>query len=1110
MLEYYNKRGGNMSLRFILGGAGCGKTHICIKEIIEKDNYNNKLLYIVPEQFSMESEKALLRAKKSIVATGVYSFKHLAFVIMQNLGIKDNNILDDVGRAMLLQKTLIDVKGNLNLYNKSISHRGFTDSLGSTISELMQYNVTSEDIALAYNDLSDCVLKYKLMDIEKIYTDYTDKLKTKYISAENTLDILTSVISKSDMLYGSEIWIDGFKSFTPQEYRVIGELLKYAERVNIALITDGKDINNDFISTDDLFYETKNTIKKLAEIAQNSNITMDKPEILTKCYRYNNNTELSILSAEYINLANTCNKKCDRINICSGKSKYEETEYVCSKIIELTRDKHYRYDQIAVIAGSKAYEKPLCNTLNRYGIPSFLDSRREIASHPLTQTIISAVEIISTDFSINSVFGFLKSPFVDISDEDVFLLENYAIAQNIKGRMWLNSDWKYGFDTKLYIKPLIEDIRDIFIGYISVISDKIKRNKNYTIREITILLFKLLDELDIEKGLNSLIDDANKINDRNTVAIHSQIWKHICSVFEKMIEFLGDEKVNINQYLNILKAGIETAEMGVIPAFGDCLIVGDIERTRLPEIKALFILGVNEGVLPPQRTEAGIFTDNERAALKYNYFNLAPELRLRLAQDKLNIYMAITKPSEYLYLTYSTGSISGEEMVKSPVVERIENIFTELKEYTYDSKNINITAPLPTLNKLIYHIRDSKDISDEYISLYKYFSSNVKYKNVISNIKYILENTAAEYLPIDIADETYPNSINISVSKLENFSECPYSFFMKYTLYANERNEYQFKNLESGNIYHAALEYVFNTIKDNNIDLSSLASDKEAIKNISEAAVNSAIIQTKSEHLSQVPRYKGFINRIKKIMSSTIWNFSQGAKKDKFKPKEFEFIFDDKKGIQPIKYALDKGKSLNLTGKIDRVDHLEHTDKIYIRIVDYKSKEHSFDFNNIYNGIDIQLPLYINAYINAVSHNYKKELVPGEILYYSIKNPQIEKEVENIEAELISKMKYKGIVSTQSIVTESNEDIIDKEFSFTAEDFKKLGEFIDKKIVECGNKIAKGNISIKPYRYIKGSVVKSGCDYCQYKSICKIDLKEKGKYKNYTNDKNILNKILDN
>lgn len=1097
-----------MSLRYILGGVGCGKTQLCINEIMEKDNHKNKLLYIVPEQFSMESERALLRAKKSIVNTGVYSFRHLSFVIMQSFGVKDNNVLDDIGRSMLLQKVLIDVKEDLGLYKKSLNQQGFINSLSSTISELMQYNVKSENIADASKSLSECNLKYKLLDIEKIYNAYLDKLKSKYVSAENTLDILTPLISKSDMIKGSEIWIDGFKSFTPQEYRVIAELLKYAKNVNVALTTDGNTIYDKNLSSDDMFYETKNTIKRLNEIAKDNNVIIEKPEILSVCYRYGNNKELSILSSEYISQKNTYEYPCQNINICRAKNKYEEIEFVCSKIIELTRDNAFRYDQIAVIAGSSDYEKPLCSCLNRYNIPNFLDSRCDIAAHPLTQTITAALEIISDSFSIDSVFSFLKSPFVNIEEDNVFLLENYAVAQNIKGRRWFIKDWKYGFDDKTYTKPLIENTRDAFLNYISPLSSKIKRGKAYPALEITNGLFTLLEGLNIEDSLNYLIDLAIETNDKNTVAIHNQIWKQLCAVFEKMSEFLGDEKVTVRDYLNILRVGLEAATMGVIPGFSDYLIIGDIERTRLPEIKALFILGVNEGVLPPQRTDAGIFTDNERAAIKYNFFELAPELRLRLAQDNLNIYMAITKPSQYLYLTYSTGGISGEEMIKSPVINKIENIFTGLEEYIYDAEKPNITAPVPSLNKLIDHIKNNNNLTEEEKAMYKYFNSNDKYKYIIKNIKYILENTAAEYLPIEIADEAYPDLINISVSKLESFSKCPYSFFLKYTLYAKEKNEYQFKSLESGNIYHAALEYVFNVIKDENIDLADLSSQKEEIQKLASSAIDSAVIQEKSQHLVEVPRYEGFINRMKKILATTIWSFSHKAKKDEYKPREFEFIFDEKKGIPPVIYELEKGKSLKLTGKIDRIDHRDSIDKIYIRIVDYKSGNYSIDFNNIYHGVDIQLPFYINAYINSMSPYYKKELVPGEVLYYKIVNPQINKNNEDISQDILSNMKYNGIVLNDTIISEGSADIIKAEFSFNEDDFKKLNKFIDKKIIDCGNEIAKGNIAVKPYRYINGNSTSSGCDYCSYKTICKISLKEKEKYNNYINDVNILNKVL--
>ena len=1098
-----------MSLRYILGDVGTGKTHLCIDEIIKKDTAFNNLIYIVPEQFSMESEKLLLKRKKegTIINTGVYSFRHLAFNIMSELGVSNNNILNDVGRAMLLKKALINVEKDLILYKKSINQKGFNDSMGSTISELMQYNVSSENLLNAIDNLDESNLKYKLSDIEKIYTNYSNGLKDKYISAENTLEILSNIISESNMIKKSEIWIDGFKSFTPQEYNVITELLRYCKNVNISLTVNVHKLNYTDISPNDAYFETKTTIHKLNKIAEKNSIKLEKPVILKTDYRHNNN-ELKHLTKNYLNsLYSKYTDDCNNIVIYNTLNKYHEVDMVCTKIMELVKNKNYRYKDIAVILGSEDYNMPLSNMLSHYNIPNFIDTRKSITSHPLTRTITSIIKIVADNWNIDSVFNLLKTGYIPINENDVYLLENYVISQNIKGNKWF-SEWEYGFNEKSFNENLIKDIKDIFIDYTSKFTSKIKKYRKYTVTKISEAVFDFLKDIDAVKTLNKSIENAEKENDLTKSMVDRQIWGLICDVFDKIVEFLGNEKITINEYIKILESGLDISTIGVIPALSDQLIVGDIERTRLPEIKALFILGMNEGIIPPQRAEAGIFSDLERLSLKNNYFDLAPDLTTRLLQDKFNIYIALTKPTDYLYLSYCTGSVKGDKLTPSPVINHIKNIFPKVQDKTYNLYENAIAAPLPAFSKLIDNI-SNENMSNYEKDIFNFFYNSEIYGNKIQNVLNMLNMTSSDYLSLNLTKNLYGDNINISVSKLESFAKCPYSFFLTYGLNAYERDTYRFEYLESGNIYHSALESAFNIINDNKMELSNLNDDE--LNDISNKAIDAAIIQTKKQSLVLVPRYKGYINRMKRTMYNVLWGFSNNAKKEIFKPKEFELSFGSKNGIDPIRYQLEKGKSLNLTGKIDRIDHFKDKDKIYVKIIDYKQSEHKIDFNKIYNGLDIQLPLYMNTYIDLMNKNQNINFDAGSILYYKVHNPQLSEDKGQPEKYISNDLRFRGIVSNEKIIASSIKSQVISPVMFSADNFKAMGKFIDKKIIELGNEISKGNISIKPYRYINGSAINTGCDNCKYKSICKIDLKDaKNKYNSYKTDKKIVNKIINN
>lgn len=1092
-----------MSLRYILGDVGCGKTNFCIDEIIKKDNHKNTLIYIVPEQFSMESEKALLKRKEdgSIINTGVYSFKHLAFYIMDKLGVNNTSMLNDIGKIMLLKKTLLDTQPTLELYKKSINQKGFLDSLNSTISELMQYDVSVENLRYAIDSLDESNLKYKLKDINRIFDCYTKIIQDKYISAENSLDVLYNIIDQSDMIKNAEIWIDEFKSFTPQEYKIISKLLQYSKRVNITLTVNTKDMDLGYISLNDAYFETKNTLKKLNQISIDNKIKVDETVILNSQQRYRNDAMLHLANNYLKVLPDKYNNDTNHIRIHNASNKYDEIDMVCHEINRLVKHKNYKYEDIAIIISSKDYEKPLCNKLNKYNINNFIDTRRDITSHPITKTIVSAISVISKNWQKDSIFTLLKAGYIPIDETDIYLLENYVISQNIKGTQWMR-DWQYGFDSKMYDKVLIDDIKDIFLDYMIPLTNNLKNSRKYTVKYISTVVFDFLKNINLLDTLNKNIENYSIQNNIEASMIDKQIWGLICDVFDKMVEFLGDEKVTVKEYLNILNSGLETATIGVIPAMSDNLIVGDIERTKLPEIKALFILGANEGILPPQRVEAGIFSDLERITLKTNYFEFAPDLESRLAQDKFNIYLAITKPTEYLYLSYCNSNINGSQLVKSSVITKIMDIFPYLKDKDYNPYDDIISSPLPTLDKLIYKLKNDDELTAKSKDLYNYYYNNKKYNNKTKIINSII-NVQNDLLSIDIAKNLFGNSIDISVSRLESYAKCPYSFFLNYCLDAHEREEFKFENLESGNIYHAALEYSFSNTQ--NIE----DMDNDDIENLADAAIDAAVIQTKKQSLLSVPRYEGYINRMKRTMFNILFSYKCKSGFDQFKPKEFELLFGSKNGIEPITFNLENGQTLNLTGKIDRIDHLKSGNKVYVKIIDYKQSEHKLDLNEVYNGIDIQLPLYMSTYIDILNKHKNIDAKPGGILYYHIHNPLLSKYNDCTVDKILDSLRLRGIIFDQKEVLASIKPQVISPVVFNEEKFYKLGKFINKKVLEIGNEMSKGNIQAKPYKYINKSTISYGCSYCKYKNICKIDLKDNAnKYNIFKNDKNIFDKII--
>lgn len=1092
-----------MALRFIIGPVGSGKTSLCIRELTKENNNFAPRIYIVPEQFSMEAEKLLCKniQGRALANIGVYSFKHLSYEIMNKYGIADTHIINDVGKAMLLKKVLLDIEKELVLYRKAASKRGFNDSMISTISELMQYNVSGEKILNVAESLGETNLKYKLLDIEKILTSYTNCLEGKYISAENSLEILTSIIPESDMIKNSEIWIDGFKSFTPQEYEVIKELMIYSKNVNITFSLDIKEFENK--DTNNAFYEVKNTLNKIYKIAEENGVRIKKTKSIARIKRYES-PELLHLSKNYLKTTyDVYNKRIKNIHLYNCINKYEEVDMVCTKILELVKHKHYNFNDIAIITGSQNYQTALSNALNRYNIPNFIDTRRMIKTHPITIAITALVKIIAENYKYADIFSLLKSGYIPMDENDIFLLENYVRSENIKGKKW-KEEWKYGFKNEVQKEEILR-IRNDFEKYISSFADSISRTRKYTVRHFAEKVFEFLNEINAKQTLNESIKNAESNKDFVSTLIDKQIWGLVCDVFDKMVTFLGDEKIYIKDFCKILESGFDIATIGVIPAVNDQLIVGDFERSRLPEIKALFIIGMNEGIIPPKREETGVFTDFERVSLSSNFFELAPNLSQKTIQDNYNIYLALTKPSTELYLSYSNGGYLGEQIGKSSVIDTIKNIFPKLEDKKYDMYDNPIAAPSPAMDKLFNKIKYSEEVPDFTKDTFNFFYNSEQYGKDIKKLINIVLLSEPSYISVDLSKELYGNNINLSASGLERFASCPYSFFLTYALEAYENSLFTFQNLESGNIYHASLENAFLILKGMGKELDEL--NISELKELADRAAESAIIQLKKQNLASVPRYKGYINRMKRTLFNSLWSFHSKIKSSGFRPKEFELKFGTKDTQNKIEYLLDDNRRIRLTGKIDRVDHLEKEDKIYVTIVDYKTYDHKINFSKIDKGLDIQLPLYMNSYIkNNCNQDIPYE--PAGMLYYQIHNPKFEKEKSLDEKNITGDMRYRGLI-LDSVKKNIKNDVISPNI-LSAEEFKNLGSFIDKKILELGNEIAKGNIKINPYKYVESSKISSACDYCGFKNICQINTNPHKKSENvFRPDKMAENGILD-
>lgn len=1098
-------RGGrNMSLRYILGKSGTGKTTRCINEIIDTDNMSERIFYIVPEQFTLESEKNLLDKKDSVSNINVLGFRHFAYYLISKMGTSGRVMLDDVGRAMLIKKIVLELKDKLGFYKNSADKQGFIDNLDETIAELMQYSVASEKMAELVLKLNEGNLKEKLKDIQLIFEKYRKYLDEKYIADDGILEILAELIPHS-VVKGSEVWIDGFKSFTPQENKVIAVLLKHCKRVNIALNLNSPSIEYKGMSTFDEQYEVKRTVTRITSIAKENKINIEEVVFLKKDYR-KYNKEIEYLKDNYFKYKfKPYEKEVNNIVIYKANNMYQEIEKVCGEIKKLVQYKNYRYKDIALIIGDSSYEVPLSIALKKYDIPNFLDGRKNVYSHPVITFITAAVDIIAYGWDNGAVFKLLKTGYTDISFDEIFMLENYTAANGINRYKW-NKEWKYGFRDDRHSdrpeKEVIEGIRDRVFEILAPLNSKYNSSKKAVISEITESLFQVLDNVNITEKLEDELNKAKYRGDVVRSAVNEEIWNIVIDVVDKMIDILGSEKVSFKEYSKILKIGLNTATIGIAPPTQDYLIVGDMERTRLPDIKAMFVLGANEGNIPVKMVEKGIFTDEEKQTMEDNDIELAPNIIQKSNNGKLGIYLNIIKATEYLTISYPSGSISGKAMTRSSIINKITDIFPKLRERGIDDNSFEteevLTGREAAFNKLVTAV--SNDNTSDFIKeLYLYFSNDEEYSKRLRAIKYgIFSSIPQDYLDERLLTVLWEEFLcSGSVSKLETFTSCPFRFYMNYILKAKEKEVYKLKYNDIGTLTHKIMEEFSRHIKSTGMEWNK--ADREYTDSFIDRHIYDIVDKTGSD-IFESKRNSAILNKIINSAKLSLWANVEQIKASKFKPENFEISFGKSNSkIPAIEIEVEDNKILRLNGVIDRVDKMLLEDgSVYVKIVDYKSSTKSLDINKIYNGLQLQLVLYMNTLTE------KGNAEPGGMFYFKVNEPDLINE-EQYKSELseedfiLNRMALNGmydenmaeeldLAKIEVLKNRKPVEILrdisgDKSSTLDREQMHNLLKYSREVVRSIGKEMAKGNIEISPYKYDN----ECPCNYCPYGIVCNFE-----------------------
>ncbi len=1136
-----------MSLRFIMGSSGSGKSTFLYDEIVrlaKEDPFSNYYV-IVPEQFTMQTQRELVeKSGNGIMNIDVVSFQRLAYRIFDEIGKQDLVVLEETGKNLLLRKVAEEKKDELLLLSGNMKKMGYVSEIKSLISELTQYNISPENLDdFLHGQEMPHAFTCKMEDILTMYRGFEEKLQGQYVTAEEILDVFRMTAEQSDLLKNSVLALDGFTGFTPIQNQLLAELMKLVRDIYVTVTIDPEEDAFAYHSMQELFAMSKKTVVSLTRMADSVGMQVEEPQILqdTRKNRFVGAPMLAALEKNLFRLRPKQYRENDgSIRMLGLGSPTEELLFVAGEIKRLVREEGYRYKDFAVVTGNvESYGNYVPQVFSQYEIPFFLDTTKNILLHPFIEFVRAILEILEDNFSYDSMFRYFRSNLIQDSQQ-IDRLENYVLAAGIRGyRTW---NKRFSYLPKHMTQEQLEELEKLRQEQMGLFEPLYRtfHGKHVSVREQCVALYEFMKAQNVEQQLKDRENDYRERGDFAKEKEYAQIYRIVMDLLDKMTDLLGEEELTIREYAEILDAGFEAAQVGVIPTGYDRVTVGDMERTRLEHIRVLFVIGVNDGIIPKADARGGIISQLEREELAKKKLELAPTARERVFIQRFYLYLTMTKPSDRLYLTCARVGGDGQALRKSYLIGVMQKLFPALfleepEELPLKERIVTAKSSMPFfLEGLQQKSGENTEQGDtEKRVLWSGLKQWYEQDDVCREMALRLEDAGRltyEGHPIAraVSRALYGNILENSVTRLEHFASCACAHFLNYGLHLTEREVSQFAAMDMGNIYHLALQKYAAMLADS--DSTWFDVSEEMQKSFVEAALKEAVLETGNQALAQLSKNQYFLYRMKKILYRTVVTLTEQVRMGKFQPSDFEVAFAFTEDLAAANFALSDDEKMHLRGRIDRVDTYRDADKLYVKVIDYKSGNTGFELLSLYHGLQLQLVVYLNAAMEVLrKKNPEEEVIPAGIFYYHIDDPVIDGTGQETDVEIyekiLEKLKLNGLVNADSQVYEAmdtsiggaskvipvalNKDgsLSKKSKAASSQEFEVIGSYVNQKIRQIGRAIMDGEVTAAPYQMKD----KDGCMYCPYGSVCGFDGKIPGygyrKLETIDSDEEILHRM---
>ena len=1137
-----------MSVSFVIGRAGSGKTRRCLDAIIEslrKQPIGPPIFWLLPRQatFSMERELTCNSGLGGFLRARVLSFEQLGHEILRERGGGGIPEVTPLGRQMILGHLLRRNAASLKFFRNAARQPGLAAKLDATFGEFERCGKDAADLDLLMSELDAAgsaadpvALLDKVHDLHLIYNAYTHYLGQDRLDQHQRLLHVLRSIEDSTLFKDAAVYVDGFLEFSEYERRVLARLGKVCRSVEITLPMDPRSqvIRRPDLFPDDasLFHPVEMAYRRLRIVLRDENVPVDDPiTLLNAIHRFNTPALQAIEKHAFGSAVTHVQRSSEGLELLEAPTRSAEVDAAARRIKQYL-NAGLRLRDIAVLARDLSeYSDLITVSFAEHGIRYFIDRRRKTGHHPLLQLVRAILAIAQQDWPHEGLMTLLKTGLTGIDAEASDALENYVLAHRIRGEQWNAAEpWEFHVKELSGIREPahaegeeskeasgdVDAHRRAIVGAIAPFLERSR--KSTTVRETVSALFEVIERFPVRATLGAWMETAQTQGDFEQMNEHSQVWADLIGLFDQMVDLLGDERVSLAGFQEILEAGLDQFDLGLTPPTVDEVLVGEVERTRTPDLKAVLVWGLNEGCFPRVTGENSVLSDSDRRELHRRNLEVSPASDRRLLNEALLGYLAFTSSSDSLYLSRSLTDAGAKPLGPSSFWRRIVKMFPSLRPTVLPSEQRDDASLIATPRQLVTslmrwarrpEIEEHRPPAVEpWPALYQWLATEPRLDDAILRARsgawraLSYDNTAA--LSTAITAELFASPLRAGVNQIETFAACPFKHFVSFGLGLSARDDDDAVSaMDLGHVYHHVLEKLVSDLLKQQKSWADLNNKQK--QTLIRAAVDKVGHTLRGEIMLSTARNRYLLNRIEKTLGQVVATQKTAAGRGRFKPAFSNVRFGDGERLAEFIVPTPRRRELRLSGKIDRVDLNENGDDA--AVIDYRLGKGLLSLAEVYHGLSLQLLTYLLVLEANGQTLAGRKLTPAAAFYVrmlrslgNVKHPS--EALSPDDPAFLLAVKPRGLIDEQFVramdtaletgLSDVVNAFVKKDGNFgakgtsdlaNADEVSALLAHVRKRLGELADGILDGEIGITPYMLGQATP----CPNCDYRGICRFE-----------------------